>query len=118
MSNHEPTNRPARPYPTQQTLDDDSAQVWKAIRHNGDRIEALHQDMRETVTQAVNDAMPAALLSADEHHWVKLAIKREAQSIAFRQSVIDKSLTGLVWALIAGLGVMAKEYFSAHGWKP
>ena len=97
---------------------DKEVQLWRAIDYNGERIDAVQLDMRETVTQAVKDAMPNALLNADEHRWVQLAIKREAQTIAFRQSVIDKTLTGLVWSLILGLGVIIKEYLAAHGWKP
>lgn len=96
---------------------DKEVQLWRAIDYNGERIDALQLDMRETVTQAVKEAMPTALLNSDEHRWVQLAIKREAQTIAFRQSVIDKTLTGLVWALIVGLGVIIKEYLAAHGWK-
>ena len=119
MIDRDNLTRPQRPYPEPHTLDDEKRdQVWKAINYNGDRIDALQLDMRETVTQAVKEAMPNALLSADEHRWVQLAIKREAQTIAFRQSVIDKTLTGFVWAMIVGLGVMVKEYFAAHGWKP
>ena len=91
--------------------------VWRAIEANGVRIDELRDSMRETITQAVKDAMPHALLTDEEHRYVQAAIKREAQKIAFRQSVIDKTLTGLVWALVVGLGVMAKEYLVAHGWK-
>lgn len=99
-------------------LDDEKClQVWKAIHYNGDRIDSLEAIMEQTVTRAVKEAMPNALLNADEHRWVQLAIKREVQVIAFRQSVIDKTLTGLVWSLILGLGVIVKEYLAAHGWK-
>lgn len=52
-----------------------------------------------------------------EHHWVRLAIKREAQSIALRQAIIEKSLAGLVWSAIVGFGVILFEYLKAHGWK-
>ncbi len=56
-------------------------------------------------------------LSDEEHQWVKLAIKREAQSIMFRQKVIDSTATGLLWLLIVGLGVLIKEWLNAHGLK-
>lgn len=118
MSDRNHPNQPQRPYAEPYTLDDQkNAQVWKAIQYNSDRIDALQLDMCETVTQAVKEAMPNALLSSDEYHWVKLAIKRESQSIAFRQSVIDKTLTALVLAMIGGLVVIVKEYLAAHGWK-
>ena len=107
-----------RDNPTWQHSGDKEAQLWKAIHYNGERIDSFETTVEQTVTRAVKEAMPNALLSADEHRWVQLAIKRESQSIDFRQSVIDKTLTGLVWALIVGLGVMVKEYFAAHGWRP
>jgi hypothetical protein len=47
-----------------------------------------------------------------------MAIEREAQSMAFRKAVIEKSAIALVWACIVGFGIVMKEYFSAHGWKP
>jgi hypothetical protein len=56
-------------------------------------------------------------LSDEEHQWVKLAIKREAQSILFRQKVIDSTATGLLWLLIVGLGVLIKEWLNNHGLK-
>jgi hypothetical protein len=56
-------------------------------------------------------------LSDEEHQWVKLAIKREAQSILFRQKVIDSTATGLLWLLIVGLGVIIKEWLNTHGLK-
>ena len=104
--------------------DDERSRVWRAIEMNGlriddisARIDDLQASMRETITQAVKDSMPRALLTDEEHRYVQLAIKRESQRIAFRQKVIDNTLTGLVWALVVGLGVMVKEYLVAHGWK-
>jgi hypothetical protein len=49
--------------------------------------------------------------------WVELAIKKQAQSIAFRQAVIEKSTTALVWAGILGLGVMIKTWLNSVGLK-
>ena len=91
--------------------------VWRGIEANGVRIDELRDTMRETITQAVKDAMPRALLTDDEHRYVQTAIKREAQKVAFRQSVIDKTLTALVISLLGGLGLMVREYLVAHGWK-
>ena len=106
-----------RDNPTWRHSGDKEAQLWKAIHYNGERIDSFETTVEQTVTRAVKEAMPNALLSSDEYHWVKLAIKREEQTIAFRQSVIDKTLTGLLWALILGVGIILKEYFAAHGWK-
>lgn len=60
----------------------------------------------------------APVLSDDELVWVRMAIKKEAQSIALRQAIIEKSLAGLVWAAIAFCGYLFKEWATAHGYKP
>lgn len=54
----------------------------------------------------------------DKHHqWLDIAIEREAQSVKFRQSIIEKSLTGVIWAGIVWLGLVFTTYLEAHGWK-
>jgi hypothetical protein len=57
-------------------------------------------------------------LTEDEQRWVRMAIKKEAQSIALRQAIIEKSLTGLVWAAIVGVGAMFLQWATTHGYKP
>ena len=58
------------------------------------------------------------VLSIEEQQWVRLAIRKEAQSIKLRQAVIEKTLAGLVWAGLIALAVVFKEYAVSHGWKP
>lgn len=58
------------------------------------------------------------VLSIEEQQWVRLAIRKEAQSIKLRQAVIEKTLAGLVWAGLIALAVIFKEYAVSHGWKP
>jgi len=57
-------------------------------------------------------------LSNDEQQWVKLAIKKEAQSIALRNAIIEKTLSGLAWAGIVGLFYIFAEWAKSHGYKP
>ncbi len=49
---------------------------------------------------------------SEEHQWVKLAIKKEAQSIAVRQAIIEKSLASLVWAGLCFIGLLVWNYIS------
>lgn len=108
------------------TTQDEREAFWKAVHVNSDRIteleakiDSLHERMREAIQDAVREAMPASLLSTEEHRWVQLAIQREAQAIAFRRAVIEKTLLGLIWAAVIAAGVMVREYMLAHGmWKP
>lgn len=100
--------------------------IWKALHVNSDRITELegivstrNELMRDAIKSAVQDAMPKALLSDDEHTWVRMAIQREAQMASFRRAVIEKTMLGLIWAGIVGLALMLREYAIAHGmWRP
>lgn len=60
----------------------------------------------------------APVLSDDELQWVRMAIKREAQSIALRQAIIEKSLASLIWSGIVAVGYMFIQWAGAHGYKP
>jgi hypothetical protein len=79
--------------------------------------------MRDLIKQAVQDAMSSALLTDEEHRWVQLAIRREAQAIAFRDKVIESTA---IWAIIllagwvlAVVALLIHDYAIAHGmWKP
>jgi len=96
---------------------EDRDRVWRAIEANGARIDHLQETIQSTIIKAVKDAMPRALLSEEELIAVQLVIRKQAQSIAFRQKIIDNTVTGLVWMLVAGVGVMVREYLMSHGWK-
>lgn len=69
------------------------------------------------IAQAVRIRNTDAGLSDDEQRWVRLAIKREAQSIEFRKAVIEKTTAGLVWSFIVGMGIVVLEYLRNHGLK-
>jgi hypothetical protein len=56
-------------------------------------------------------------LTSEEQQWVKLAIQRDAQSFRLRQAIIEKSLAGLVWAALIGLGVLIVDFAKNHGFK-
>lgn len=84
---------------------------WRALETQTERIHAIETSveqravvMKDVINTAVKDAMPKALLTDEEHRWVRLAIEREAQSIAFRKAVIDKTLLGLIWGVVSVMG--------------
>lgn len=104
---------------------DEREAFWKAVHAIDDRVTDLKARFEERddmtldkIQAAVRAAMPTAMMTDEEHAWVKLAIQREAQMIAFRRAVIEKTLLGLIWAGIVGLGLVLREYAIAHGWKP
>ena len=57
-------------------------------------------------------------LSDEEQRWVKMAIQKEAQSIELRKAIIEKTLSGLAWSGIVGLGYMLLGWATNHGDKP
>lgn len=68
------------------------------------------------ITEAVKNNVP--VLSDDEIRWVRLAIEKDAQSIKFRQAVIDKTLGALIKTVVTAAFVGAAGWFWAHIYKP
>ena len=70
------------------------------------------------VASAVSESLPRQELTQEEHTWVKLAIQKEAQTIKYRQAIIEKTLSGLVWMALLGFAYVLKEWAINHGFKP
>lgn len=68
------------------------------------------------ISMSINSA--AITLSQDEQRWVKMAIKKEAQSIELRKAIIEKTLSGLVWSAIVGFGYIFLNWATTHGYRP
>ena len=64
---------------------------------------------------AALQAVPRNELTEEEMQWVRLAIAAEARKIKFRDAVIEKSLTGLVWSVIVGAGYVFVDFLRNHG---
>lgn len=56
-------------------------------------------------------------LTDDEQRWVRMAIEKEAQSIALRKAIIEKTMTSLIWMLIVGIGYVFLDFAKQHGFK-
>lgn len=82
-------------------------------RHEEHISIVIRAAVQEAVTEAVENRMPPE----EERKWVQLAMKREARREALHNAIIEKSLTALVWAGIAGVGVILLEWLKLHGWK-
>lgn len=80
-----------------------------------------HDDVQAIAAQ-VAEIMQAKItsnpLTDEERTWVRLAIKKEAQSIAFRTAVIEKGLFALLWGAMAMLGYLAMQFLQSKGFKP
>lgn len=81
------------------------------------RIDGIVTDLPGQIEDAVTRAVAAHTLSPEQRQWVELAIQREAQSIRLRQAIIEKTLTGLIWAGVLGLGAVVLSWLESHGFK-
>lgn len=70
------------------------------------------------VAAAIRTRATDKQLTDQESEWVRLAIKKEAQAIAFRQAVIEKSLSALIGSGLVALGGMFLVWFTTHVYKP
>ena len=56
-------------------------------------------------------------LDAEEQQWVRNAIKAQSDMERLRKAIIEKTLAGLIWAAILGLGYLIVDFFRNHGLK-
>ena len=56
-------------------------------------------------------------LDREEQQWVRNAIKAQNDMEKLRKAIIEKTLAGLVWAAILGLGYLIVDFFRNHGLK-
>ena len=56
-------------------------------------------------------------LDREEQQWVKNAIKAQNDMERLRKAIIEKTLAGLVWAAILGLGYLFVDFLRNHGLK-
>lgn len=75
--------------------------------------DGINREMVASVVHAILETQNP--LTEEERQWVRLAIQREAQSIKLRQAVIEKTLGGLVWAALLGIGALLVSYLKSRG---
>lgn len=56
-------------------------------------------------------------LDREEQQWVRNAIKAQNDMERLRKAIIEKTLAGLIWAAILGLGYLLVDFFRNHGLK-
>lgn len=69
------------------------------------------------IAEALSQRYTGTKLTDEEVSYVRLAIQKESQTIKFRQAVIEKTITSLIWALIVGMGLIFLDFLKAHGFK-
>ena len=58
-----------------------------------------------------------ACLDREEQQWVRNAIKAQNDMEKLRKAIIEKTLAGLIWAAILGVGYLFVDFFRNHGLK-
>lgn len=75
------------------------------------------EELLELVKDAVSSSVVVHPLTPEEIHWVRLAIKAEVERAEFRRAVIQKTLAGLLWAGLVGIGVAIMHYLQTVTFK-
>lgn len=70
----------------------------------------VQQTVRTTVAEIQH-----AYLTPDEQQYVRMAIEREARRAKVQQAIIEKSLSGLVWAGLVAIGTALWHHFGNGG---
>jgi len=73
-------------------------------------------ELVQLVKSAVSEAVEQHPLSPDEVHWVRMAIQAEAERAELRKAIINKSLAGLSWIVLAAIGGWLLDFVTSH-WK-
>lgn len=69
------------------------------------------------LTDALRSRKAENILSPEELSWVKNAIKAQNDMEKLRKAIIEKTLAGLIWAAILGLGYLFVDFLRNHGLK-
>ena len=82
-----------------------------------DRRSGTHEHLVESIITALKVHYQPTCLTEQEQQWVRLAIKEQTDRASIRKAIIEKTLAGLVWAGLIGLGIIILDYMKAHGFK-
>ena len=82
-----------------------------------DRRSGTHEHLVESIITALKVHYQPTCLTEEEQRWVRLAIKEQTDRASIRKAIIEKTLAGLVWAGLIGLGIIILDYMKAHGFK-
>lgn len=86
--------------------------------HTQDHHNQAHDHLVTSIITAIKEAYPPpTCLTEEEQRWVRLAIEASAQRAELRKAIIEKSLFGLIWTGILGLGYLLLDGLKAHGFK-
>jgi hypothetical protein len=71
-------------------------------------------EILDAIKNAVKEAVEANPLSSDEIQWVRMAIENEARRAEYRKAIIEKTLGGLAWSALGGIGLYILDLVKSH----
>jgi len=75
------------------------------------------EERKELIVELMDQLKTVNSLTDDEQRWVRMAIEKEAQSIALRKAIIETTLTSLIWMIVVGIGYVFLDFLRDHGFK-
>ena len=81
----------------------------------------MTEDLKRRTTDQYPEHCQECLLQDkvhEKHHeFITVLIDKETQKLAFRQSVIEKTIGSLIWSFIVFVGVAIWKYITTAGGK-
>lgn len=71
-------------------------------------------EILDVIKNAIKEAVEANPLSPDEIQWVRMAIENEARRAEYRKAIIEKTLGGLAWSALGGIGLYILDLVKSH----
>lgn len=100
------------------TPDQRNFQMDRRRAHDEQLVLSIAEAVADAVAEKVSRADPPhQCLDSQEQQWVRLAIIKQEQSIKLRQAIIEKTLSGLAWSALVGLGLLLVDFAKNHGFK-
>lgn len=83
------------------------------------RVDNVQEELTAKMAEALKSAVASLPMpSEEEREYLRLATRAAARREKLQQAIIDKTLTAMVWTLLAGLAVglwtLVKEYAITH----
>lgn len=77
-------------------------------------IQADVHSLKEELSQHILVDTEAMEAHKDHHNYIEILIKKEEQRIAFRQAIIEKTVSSLLWSASVGTLALLWQFIKDH----
>lgn len=85
------------------------------------RQDHLEDDLPAFIKKTFEETINNRVLTDEQREWVRLSVEAAGRRAQLQRAIIEKTLAGLLWVILAALGTAAYKQFMAwivsHGWK-